>query len=170
MATYGSNIADGDFNFVKINSQTDEVERIYNEKVMNFAIDNNNIAYLYNYNYNTEASSIKVLNLRTGETIRENFITDGTKISTPYSINVNPYSGNVYITEAYSYTITGDVLCFNTNGQLLFRLNRIGLNPNSVIFSQKASTGDSDGEESDPNAPSAFANKVLDYNPLPVNI
>ena len=70
MATYGSNIADGDFNFVKINSQTDEVERIYNEKVMNFAIDNNNIAYLYNYNYNTEASSIKVLNLRTGETIR----------------------------------------------------------------------------------------------------
>ena len=167
VATYGSNIADGDFNFVKINSQTDEVERIYNEKVMNFAIDNNNIAYLYNYNYNTEASSIKVLNLRTGETIRENFITDGTKISTPYSINVNPYSGNVYITEAYSYTITGDVLCFNTNGQLLFRLNRIGLNPNSVIFSQKASTGDSDGEESDPNAPSAFANKVLDYNPAP---
>ena len=134
---------------------------------MNFAIDNNNIAYLYNYNYNTEASSIKVLNLRTGETIRENFITDGTKISTPYSINVNPYSGNVYITEAYSYTITGDVLCFNTNGRLLFRLNRIGLNPNSVIFSQKASTGDSDGEESDPNAPSAFANKVLDYNPAP---
>ena len=167
VATYGSNIADGDFNFVKINSQTDEVERIYNEKVMNFAIDNNNIAYLYNYNYNTEASSIKVLNLRTGETIRENFITDGTKISTPYSINVNPYSGNVYITEAYSYTITGDVLCFNTNGQLLFRLNRIGLNPNNVIFSQKASTGDSDGEESDPNAPSAFANKVLDYNPAP---
>ena len=50
VATYGSNIADGDFNFVKINSQTDEVERIYNEKVMNFAIDNNNIAYLYNYN------------------------------------------------------------------------------------------------------------------------
>lgn len=141
MATYGSNIADGDFNFVKINSQTDEVERIYNEKVMNFAIDNNNIAYLYNYNYNTEASSIKVLNLRTGETIRENFITDGTKISTPYSINVNPYSGNVYITEAYSYTITGDVLCFNTNGQLLFRLNRIGLNPNSVIFSQKHRLG-----------------------------
>ena len=167
VATYGSNIADGDFNFVKINSQTDEVERIYNEKVMNFAIDNNNIAYLYNYNYNTEASSIKVLNLRTGETIRENFITDGTKISTPYSINVNPYSGNVYITEAYSYTITGDVLSFNTNGQLLFRLNRIGLNPNNVIFSQKASTGDSDGEESDPNAPSAFANKVLDYNPAP---
>ena len=118
VATYGSNIADGDFNFVKINSQTDEVERIYNEKVMNFAIDNNNIAYLYNYNYNTEASSIKVLNLRTGETIRENFITDGTKISTPYSINVNPYSGNVYITEAYSYTITGDVLCFNTNGHI----------------------------------------------------
>ncbi|WP_294470343.1 YncE family protein [uncultured Bacteroides sp.] len=166
VATHGSNIADGDFHFVKINSRTDEVEHIYNEKVMNFAISGN-VAYLYNYNYNTETSFIKVFNLKTGETIRENFITDGTKISTPYGINVNPYSGNVYITEAYSYTITGDVLCFNQNGQLQFRLNRVGLNPNTVVFSNKSSSGEGNGEETDPNAPSAFANKVLEYKPAP---
>ena len=166
VATHGSNIAEGDFHFVKINSRTDEVEHIYNEKVMNFAISGN-VAYLYNYNYNTETSFIKVFNLKTGETIRENFITDGTKISTPYGINVNPYSGNVYITEAYSYTITGDVLCFNQNGQLQFRLNRVGLNPNTVVFSNKSSSGEGNGEETDPNAPSAFANKVLEYKPAP---
>lgn len=166
LATHGNNIADGDFHFVKINSQTDEVEQIYNEKVMNFAISGY-IAYLYNYNYTTETSSIKVFNLKTGETARDNFITDGTKISTPYSIYVNPYSDNIYITEAYSYTITGDVLCFNQNGQLLFRLNRVGLNPNTVIFSNKASSADSNGEEPNPNGPSAFANKVLEYMPAP---
>lgn len=166
VATHGSNIAEGDFHFVKINSRTDEVERIYNEKVMNFAISGN-VAYLYNYNYSTETSFIKVFNLKTGETIRENFITDGTKVSTPYGINVNPFSGNVYITEAYSYTITGDVLCFNQNGQLQFRLNRVGLNPNTVVFSNKASSGEGNGEETDPNAPSAFANKVLEYMPAP---
>lgn len=167
VATHGSNITDGDFHLVKINSQTDEVEHIYNEKVMNFAISGN-IAYLYNYNYNTETSAIKVFNLKTGETLRENFITDGTKISTPYGININPYSGNIYITEAYSYTITGDVLCFNQNGQLQFRLNRVGLNPNTVVFSNKASSSDSgSGDESDPNTPSAFANRVLEYNPAP---
>lgn len=166
VATHGSNIAEGDFHFVKIDGRTDEVERIYNEKVMNFAISGN-VAYLYNYNYSTETSFIKVFNLKTGETIRENFITDGTKVSTPYGINVNPFSGNVYITEAYSYTITGDVLCFNQNGQLQFRLNRVGLNPNTVVFSNKASSGEGNGEETDPNAPSAFANKVLEYMPAP---
>lgn len=166
VATHGSNIAEGDFHFVKIDGRTDEVERIYNEKVMNFAISGN-VAYLYNYNYSTETSFIKVFNLKTGETIRENFITDGTKVSTPYGINVNPFSGNVYITEAYSYTITGDVLCFNQNGQLQFRLNRVGLNPNTVVFSNKASSGEGNGEETDPNAPSAFANKVLEYKPAP---
>ncbi len=72
----------------------------------------------------------------------------------------------MYITEAYSYTITGDVLCFNTNGQLLFRLNRIGLNPNSVIFSQKHRLGIVT-EKNPTECPSAFANKVLDYNPAP---
>lgn len=166
VATHGSNIADGDYHLVKINGHTDEVEHIYDEKVMNFAISGN-IAYLYNYNYSTETSSIKVFNLKTGETIRDNFISDGTKINTPYGININPFSGNIYITEAYSYTITGDVLCFNQNGQLLFRLNRVGLNPNTVIFSNKASSGNGDGEETDPNAPSAFANKVLEYLPAP---
>lgn len=166
VATHGSNIADVDYHFVKINGHTDEVEHIYDEKVMNFAISGN-IAYLYNYNYTTETSSIKVFSLKTGETIRNNFISDGTKINTPYGININPFSGNIYITEAYSYTITGDVLCFNQNGQLLFRLNRVGLNPNTVIFSNKASSGSGDGDETDPNAPSAFANKVLEYKPAP---
>ena len=83
------------------------------------------IAYLYNYNYSTQTSSIKTFNLKTGKTVRENFITDGTSIDTPYGINVNPYSGNVYITDAYDYTIYGDLLCFNQQGQLQFRLNTI---------------------------------------------
>ena len=41
------------------------------------------LTYLYNYNYNTQTSSIKMFNLKTEETIRENFITDGTVIKTP---------------------------------------------------------------------------------------
>lgn len=97
----------------------------------------------------------------------ENFITDGTRINTPYGININPYSDNIYITEAYSYTITGDILCFNLNGQLQFRINRVGLNPNTVVFSNKVSSGDSSEEDSDPNSPSAFANRVLEYRPAP---
>lgn len=167
VATHGKNIVEGDYHLVKINSHTDEVERVFDEKVMNFAIQGN-VGYLYNYNYQTEDASIKMFNLQTGETIREHFITDGTQIHTPYGIHINPYSGNIYITEAYSYTVTGDVLCFNQNGQLQFRLNRIGLNPNTVIFSNRASSTDTEEEEQpSPDAPSAYANKVLAYRPAP---
>ena len=167
VATHGKNIVERDYHLVKINSHTDEVERIFDEKVMNFAIQGN-VGYLYNYNYQTEDASIKMFNLQTGETIREHFITDGTQIHTPYGIHINPYSGNIYITEAYSYTVTGDVLCFNQNGQLQFRLNRIGLNPNTVVFSNRASSTDTEEEEQpSPDAPSAYANKVLAYRPAP---
>ena len=167
VATHGKNIVEGDYHLVKINSHTDEVERVFDEKVMNFAIQGN-VGYLYNYNYQTEDASIKMFNLQTGETIREHFITDGTQIHTPYGIHINPYSGNIYITEAYSYTVTGDVLCFNQNGQLQFRLNRIGLNPNTVVFSNRASSTDTEEEEQpSPDAPSAYANKVLAYCPAP---
>ena len=167
VATHGKNIVEGDYHLVKINSHTDEVERVFDEKVMSFAIQGN-VGYLYNYNYQTEDASIKMFNLQTGETIREHFITDGTQIHTPYGIHINPYSGNIYITEAYSYTVTGDVLCFNQNGQLQFRLNRIGLNPNTVVFSNRASSTDTEEEEQpSPDAPSAYANKVLAYCPAP---
>lgn len=78
VATRGEDVEAGDYNFVKIDCRTNKVTQS-NEKVQNFAIDGE-IAYLYNYNYNTQTSSIKMFNLKTEETIRENFITDGTVI------------------------------------------------------------------------------------------
>ena len=80
---------------------------------------------------------------------------------------LNPFSGNVYITEAYNYTVKGDVLCFNQQGQLQYRLNDIGLNPNTVVFSDKASQNEAGDTPENPNAPSAFANKVFEYIPAP---
>ena len=164
VATRGEDVEAGDYNFAKIDCRTKVVTH-YNERVQNFAIDGE-IAYLYNYNYSTQTASIKTFNLKTGETVRENFITDGTNISTPYGINVNPYSGNIYITDAYDYTVYGDLLCFNQQGQLLFRLNNIGLNPNTIVFSDKASRSDIDDTGETENS-LAFANKVWEYRPAP---
>ena len=164
VATRGEDVEAGDYNFAKIDCRTKVVTH-YNERVQNFAIDGE-IAYLYNYNYSTQTASIKTFNLKTGETVRKNFITDGTNISTPYGINVNPYSGNIYITDAYDYTVYGDLLCFNQQGQLLFRLNNIGLNPNTIVFSDKASRSDIDDTGETENS-LAFANKVWEYRPAP---
>lgn len=166
VVTRGKNMEEGDFKFVQINTYTDAVARIFNEKVLGFAL-NDNLAYLYNFDYKTQSSWIKVFNLQTGQTERNSFITDGTEITTPYGINVNPYNGNIYITDAYDYKVKGDVLCFNPQGQLQFRVSNVGINPNTVIFRNKASQGNGNKTPEDPNAPSAFANKVLAYNPAP---
>ncbi len=166
VVTRGTDIEAGDYHLVKIDSRTDAVASTYDEKVLSFAIDGP-IAYLYTYDYQSKDSAIKVFDLNAGTVIRDNFITDGTAIQTPFSIQLNPFSGNVYITEAYNYTVKGDVLCFNQQGQLQYRLNDIGLNPNTVVFSDKASQNEAGDTPEDPNAPSAFANKVFEYIPAP---
>ncbi len=114
-----------------------------------------------------KTSRIKVFNLVSGKVEQDNFITDGTTVQTPFSITVNPYSGNVYITDAYDYKVKGDVLCFNPQGQLQFRINNAGLNPNTIVFSDRLSQSNIDDEPEDPNAPTAFATKVLEYYPAP---
>lgn len=166
LVTRGSDIEAGDYRLVKIDSRTDAVAKVYDEKVLSFTLDGP-IAYLYTYNYQTKNSAIKVFDLNKGEVIRENFITDGTMVHTPYSIQMNPFSGNIYITEAYNYTVRGDVLCFNQQGQLQYRLNEIGLNPNVIVFSDKGSQNNTGDLPEDPDAPSAFANKVWEYLPAP---
>ena len=166
VVTQGADIEAGDYHLVRIDSRTDVVTNTYDEKALSFTIDGPS-ASLYTYDYQTKASAIKVFDLTTGTVIRDNFITDGTIIQTPFSIQTNPFSGNIYITEAYNYTIKGDVLCFNQQGQLQYRLNEIGLNPNTIVFSDKASQNDASDIPDDPNAPSAFANKVLEYMPAP---
>ena len=165
VATHGKDISAGDYNFVKIDAASDEVAKIYNEKVMSFAISDQ-VAYLYNFSFENQASQIKVFNLQNGTTIRENFITDGTEIHTPYGIFVNPYSGNVYITDAYKYQTRGDVLCFTPQGKLQFSIRKIGQNPNTVVFTDKYTENEEEEPSDDPQI-SAFANKVLEYNPAP---
>ena len=166
VATYGEEIEKGDYHLVKINTQSDAVEAVYDEPVMDFAIDYD-IAYLYNYDYQTNSSSFKVFDLVSGTVVREQFITDGTHIERPYAIAVNPYSSNVYITEAYNYQVEGDLLCFTPEGKLMFRLNGVGLNPNTVLFRDVSASVDDSGSEDNPDASFAFADKVFEYVPAP---
>ncbi len=164
VATHGEAIEQGDYRLVKINTLTDTCERIFDERVMDFAVDYRQ-AYLYNYDYQTQQSAVKVFDLMTGTTLRQQFVTDGTPLERPYSIQVNPYSGNVYITEAYNYQVDGDVCCFTPDGTLRFRLSQVGLNPNTVLFTDEATGGDVPQGADNPTA--AWAVNVFDYVPAP---
>jgi len=121
----------------RINSQTDEVVQTFdNLPVVNFTI-HNDTAYLYNFDYVKSTYWVKTFNCRTEQMISDNFITDSTTMEHPFSITVHPITGNVYITDARNYTVKGDLLCFNRKGKLLYKIQSVGLNPNSVVVMNK---------------------------------
>lgn len=118
--------------FQKVDAETDEVVRDYNLPVLNFTIYDH-YAYIYNYDYSTSSSWIRVLDLNTDNITKNNFITDGTEIKTPYGITVNPLNGDVYIADAYNFTVNGDVYCFDKTGKKKFSF-AAGLNPSTILI------------------------------------
>jgi len=120
--------------FQRIDSRTDEVVQVFEHlNVTNFTICND-VAYLYNYDYFTCSSWFKTFDCKTKQVINESFISDGTVINKPYGINVNPLNGDVYITDVYSYTVQGDVYCFDKEGKRKFKIEAVGLNPNITVI------------------------------------
>ena len=127
---YGKN----EYKFQRINTITDELQETFTGmNVLNFTI-HKDTAYLYSYDFESGNSWIKVFDCFTETIINEQFISDGTKVETPSGIQVNPYNGDVYLTDAKSFIINGDVMCFDRHGKLKFRVNEIGLNPKKVVF------------------------------------
>lgn len=127
------NYGEEPYKFQKINTKTGEVRDFDGIHALNFTI-HNDTAYIYSYNYAAGSSWVKTFDCRTEQVISDHFITDGTELDTPYGINVNPLNGDVYLTDAKSHVVWGDVLCFDRYGQLKFRINEVGLNPGKVVF------------------------------------
>lgn len=115
-----------------IDSQTDEVIKDFNTPAAGFATDDTKL-YLYNYDYSTSSAQFKVVDIASLSVINDNFITDGTTITTPYCISVNPQTHDVYIADAYDYTVTGMVHCFSSDGKKRFSFEA-GVNPCAIEF------------------------------------
>jgi YVTN family beta-propeller protein len=91
------------------------------------------IAYVFN-NYGG-AGTAKVFNSATNTIVRNEFITDGTVITTPYGINVDDLNGDVYIADAKNYVSAGTVTCFSSAGIKKFSFSVApGVNPNKIVF------------------------------------
>lgn len=117
----------------RISSLTDEVVQTFdNLPVVNFTI-HNDTAYLYNYDYVKSTYWVKTFDCKTEQIISGSFISDSTHLERPFGISVNPTNGNVYLTDARNYTTKGDLLCFSRQGKLRYKIESIGLNPNSVV-------------------------------------
>lgn len=115
----------------KIDTQLDELNTVFeNIHPLNFCIQSDT-AYIIHQDEG--APVVMRFDCITDTLIDEHFISDGTALITPYGIDVDARSGDVYITDVYSYTIWGDVLCFDAKGKLRYRINEVGLNPRKVI-------------------------------------
>ncbi|GAB6013018.1 DUF5074 domain-containing protein [Viscerimonas tarda] len=113
----------------KIDAATGEVKKlglsasymtIYNDKL--YLIDSQ-----YDENWNT-INTFLVYDTKTESLITDSFVTDGTEVSNPYSISVNPSNGDVYIGSS-DYVTDGDMYIFNQDGQLIKKFDTKGLNP-----------------------------------------
>lgn len=119
--------------FIRISSTTDEVVDVFDTlPAINFTL-HNDTAYLYSYDFVTNSYWVKTFDCRTERIISDHFITDGTVMERPFGIYMHPKNGNVYITDARNYIVKGDLLCFSRHGKLLYKIENVGLNPNSVI-------------------------------------
>ena len=60
-----------------------------------------------------------IINVRTHEWVSRGFITDETErnIKVPYGIQVNPYNGDIYVTDAKNYVSSGQLHCYSREGK-----------------------------------------------------
>ena len=123
------------YNLQKIDTYSDNVIKTYNINVLGMAT-HQHTAYIYSYDYDNGDSWIRTLNLLNDQLSTEDFITDGTSLDAPYCITVNPISGDIYISDAYNFTVTGDVYCFSAQGKKKFSFP-VGVNPGSIVFKQE---------------------------------
>ena len=76
--------------------------------------------YFYGGNSQTDGkSNYGIINVRTHELITDHFITDGTEknIKIPYGIQVNPFNGDIYVTDAKNYVSSGQLHCYSRDGK-----------------------------------------------------
>ncbi|RYY55786.1 MAG: YncE family protein [Chitinophagaceae bacterium] len=66
---------------------------------------------------------------------RANFITDGTTVTNPYGVTVDPENGDIYIADAKNFVNAGEVFCFDKTGRKKFSFTTSpGVNPNTVVL------------------------------------
>lgn len=78
---------------------------------------------------------VRKLNTTNFTALANNFVTDGTVVANPYSVNINEENGDVYVTDAKNNILTGELFCFDKTGKKKFSTGtNPGVNPNKVVF------------------------------------
>jgi YVTN family beta-propeller protein len=70
--------------------------------------------------------------------VRPSFITDGTAIVNPYGVDVDAATGDVYVSDAKDYIVSGEVFCFDKTGKKKFSFATTpGISPIKTVIVQQ---------------------------------
>lgn len=130
-------------NFADVKSSVQRVD--LNRETSTSIYTNDNIAMnlvndkLYVINSQNDANwqpvntKFSLYDAKADKVVSDNFITDGTTVNKPYSVNTSPLTGEIYIGTS-DYVSTGDVFIFSAEGKKLNQLAVSGINPIGVYF------------------------------------
>lgn len=100
-----------------INSETDLVSRVFdNFGALDFHISGD-LAYFIGLD-----SQLKIFNVKSEIFIETPFITDGTTITNPLAIHVDPLKNEILVSDAKNYAVSGELFVFNAQGKKLYSL------------------------------------------------
>lgn len=143
-----------------IDTNIDKVVETYDIPILKMDLHDGR-AWFYGYG---SGGIIQILDLATGQIIDSDFITDGTAVERPYGIKVDPSSHKVYVCDASDYVTPGSLLCFASDGHLIYRVQNIGINPNGIVLCDIPVTLARYKENSPKNED---VNRVFEYMPAP---
>lgn len=111
-----------------IDTKTETIKKTFNMAVSNLVIDEDN-AYFYSNEFSYITGDIilnyGILNVKDEVLTDKKYITDGTDkiIMIPYGIAVNPFTKDVYVTDAKDYVSPGTLYCFDPSGKMKFSVS-----------------------------------------------
>ena len=151
-------IMDYDCRLHRIDASSDLLTDTYDIQALNMDIAGS-YAWLYEYG----STDIMVMETATGLIVDDSFIKDGTAIERPYGIKADAETGRIFVCDAADYVTPGSILCFSSDGRLEYRIQGIGINPNTIQFYDSQVRPDEDSQA----ALKGHVAKVFEYRPAP---
>jgi YVTN family beta-propeller protein len=114
-----------------VKSQTNAITGSYGTPI----VINGDVAYFLTTD-SKGANIVGVYNVKTQTLGTTNFITDGTVITTPYSLAYDSLTGELFVTDAKDYSSNGAMFAFDKNGKKEYSIVT-GISPGAIAFVNK---------------------------------
>lgn len=109
-----------------VDAATGMVKKDFHVAVSGMTIVNDKLYYYgneFNYNTHTYVKTFGIIDVKTEQVIASQIIDQQhvDEIKAPYGIAVNPYTEDIYLTDARNYVTTGYVYCFDKSGKFKWK-------------------------------------------------